>query len=94
VIVGDFNTDPSYSSSRGGDRFFRMKTSGWAHAAPAGASYWTLRGAPKQLDHGFISPRLKTRRAEYVTRVGDQVLAHGTAALSDHAALLIEVALS
>jgi hypothetical protein len=69
-----------------------MAENGWTHAAPAeGASYWTPRGDPRRLDHAFASPGLAVRKAEYVAAIDGYVLAGTREALSDHAALLLEV---
>lgn len=92
VILGDFNTDPAYPPSRCGDRFQRMAALGWQHAAPPeGASYWTPRRAPRRLDHALASPRLDVNNANYVTSVHGYTLAGGEGALSDHAALVVDV---
>jgi endonuclease/exonuclease/phosphatase family metal-dependent hydrolase len=92
VILGDLNTDPEYPPSRCGERFEKMAAIGFTHATPKdGASYWTLEGEPKRLDHGFVSPRLRIERAAYVAQAGNHVLAGSKPSLSDHAALVIDI---
>jgi hypothetical protein len=70
-----------------------MEAEGWRHAKPSGSSYWTLRGGlGKQLDHAFFSPHFRVLKAEYVRETGRFSFAgKGPDALSDHAALLVEV---
>lgn len=96
VLLGDLNVDPSYPKSKCGDRLTALVTRGWTSATPLlGASYWTLTGKlPRRLDHGFVSEHLTVRDARYVERIGGLVFAGGSAALSDHAALLVEVGMA
>jgi endonuclease/exonuclease/phosphatase family metal-dependent hydrolase len=93
VILGDLNTDPKYPKARCGNRIGMMVESGWQHAAPqSGASYWTPNGDEVRIDHAFASPRLTVRSASYVVeQVGYRYV--GKAALSDHAALVVDVEL-
>ncbi|NLX49079.1 MAG: endonuclease/exonuclease/phosphatase family protein [Methanospirillum sp.] len=93
VILGDFNTDPTYSPARCGDRFRRMEAEGWHHAKPPGSSYWTPGGGRgRQLDHAFFSPHFRIAGAGYVRASNGFAFAgKGPDALSDHAALLVEV---
>jgi endonuclease/exonuclease/phosphatase family metal-dependent hydrolase len=91
VILGDFNTDPRYPKSRCGDRIAMLVDQGWQHAIPlSGASFWTLKGAPVRIDHGFVSRHFAVISAEYVRSNGEFVFA-GRQGLSDHAALVVDV---
>lgn len=92
VLLGDFNSDPSYPAKNCGDRFQQLAGAGWHHALPeTGASYWTPQGAAKRLDHAFASAGARVNRAEYVVRAGAVQLA-GKRGLSDHAALVVDLA--
>lgn len=93
VIVGDFNTDPSYSPARCGDRIARLVESGWTHVRPAaGASYHGPNGASVCIDHAFVSPGIGAAEARYVIDHGAFAFAGKQGgALSDHAALLVTV---
>lgn len=93
TILGDLNTDPTYSPARCGDRFARMEDEGWHHAKPPGSSYWTLKGGlGKQLDHAFFSPHFRVLAAEYVREFrGFTFAGANPGAMSDHAALLVTI---
>ena len=93
VILGDFNTDPSYMRAKCGDRIGILKATGWQHADPpeGQASYWTLRGDPKRIDHAFVSLHFTVRSARYVRENGPYVFAKGPGRLSDHAALVVDI---
>jgi endonuclease/exonuclease/phosphatase family metal-dependent hydrolase len=92
ILIGDFNTDPGYSKARCGPRIATMVDAGWSLAAPeSGSSYWTLFGLGKRLDHAFVSPHFKVLAAEYAKEVNGFRLARGRGALSDHAALVVDI---
>jgi endonuclease/exonuclease/phosphatase family metal-dependent hydrolase len=94
VFMGDFNVDPSYSPNKCGDRIGKLVASGWQHAAPSsGVSYWPVAGGTgKRLDHAFVSKHFVVRNTEYIWESGNYVFAGKTlGAMSDHAALLIEI---
>jgi endonuclease/exonuclease/phosphatase family metal-dependent hydrolase len=93
VILGDLNTDPAYPRARCGDRLGMLVERGWQHALPAeGDSYWGPGGAARRLDHAFVTPHFAVTAARYVTTVdGHQLGGRGPLALSDHAALLIDI---
>jgi endonuclease/exonuclease/phosphatase family metal-dependent hydrolase len=97
VLLGDFNTDPKYSRARCGHRIAELVVEGWRHAVPPegeGASYWTPRGHGVRIDHAFMSQHFKVHAARYVAEAGRYLFAgKGRGALSDHAALLVEIAL-
>jgi hypothetical protein len=92
VIIGDFNTDPSYPASNFGDRIGRLVRNGWTHAAATGpGSWWTRQGLPKRIDHAFAAPGIRVGLAEYITSVNGYCLAGQPGSLSDHAALVVDV---
>lgn len=92
VIAGDFNTDTTYSKARCGERPAKMVAAGWRHAAPVdGASFITLRGAGKRIDHAFMTRHFSIMHSHYVTESGGyRLLGKPAEALSDHAALLVD----
>lgn len=92
VLMGDFNTDPRYSRAKCGDRIAGLVASGWQHAAPSnGCSYWTPKRHEVVIDHAFFTPHFQVHKAEYVREVDGIAMAGKVGALSDHAALLVEV---
>ena len=94
IMIGDFNTDPIYPSSKCGDRIKDMVHSGWHHALPiSGSSYQGPTGLEKRLDHGFFTEHFEIQEVEYVKKVNGISLMGKKGALSDHAALLIDFSL-
>lgn len=94
VLIGDFNTDPAYPRARCGDRIGLLKDSGWQHQFPESPpSYRTPRGDGVCIDHAFVTPHFELRRVSYIAQAGTHVLFGAEGALSDHAALLIELQL-
>ncbi len=93
IILGDFNTDPSSSIARCGDRITRLVEKGWMHASPeTGSSYVGPGGASVCIDHAFLSGLWGVAEASCVTDGGGiQFSGKHTGALSDHAALLVSV---
>jgi endonuclease/exonuclease/phosphatase family metal-dependent hydrolase len=93
VMIGDFNTDANYPRSRCGDRIKKLIDDGWQHAAPPeGSSYWNLNGHPVRIDHAFVSRHFTVTNAAYVTNLGGYIYAgRDPGALSDHAALAIDI---
>ncbi|HEY6418550.1 MAG TPA: endonuclease/exonuclease/phosphatase family protein [Candidatus Binataceae bacterium] len=93
VLIGDFNTDPSYAKARCGPRIAELVACGWQHAAPSeGASYWTPKGHAVRIDHAFVSGHFAIMSARYVREGGQHVFAGGRGrALSDHAALIVDL---
>jgi endonuclease/exonuclease/phosphatase family metal-dependent hydrolase len=103
VIIGDMNVNPELQRrDRAFVERFRAVASGWQHAAPVdGASFWSKSEAgivPTRLDHALVSPLLGVREARYVTRTASYALVEPSdprnrqLALSDHAALIVDVA--
>lgn len=80
----------------------------WQRVPETGASYWAVSKAgleenkthPRQLDHAFVSRSLRVSASCYVTRTSSFVLVDPmnprsrAIALSDHAALVVEVELA
>jgi len=96
VILGDFNTDPSYPPGKCGDRIRNLANTGWQLAAPpADVSYWPVAGgAEKRLDHAFISKHFTVLGAEYIWESDRYIFAGKTpGAMSDHAVLMMEIEL-
>ena len=93
VIMGDFNTDPCYPNAKCGDRIGQLENAGWQHPNPPGSSYWTLAGRiGKRIDHAFLTKDFKIKNAAYISESGPYVFAGKIKeAMSDHAALFIEV---
>jgi endonuclease/exonuclease/phosphatase family metal-dependent hydrolase len=93
VMIGDFNTDPKYPPSRCGDCIAKLVADGWQLASPAdGASFWTLNGHAVCIDHAFVSGLLRVDGACYVTKHDGHIFAgKEPGALSDHAALVVDV---
>jgi hypothetical protein len=54
-------------------------------------SYYGEKGARTEIDHALCSPSLQFASASYQTEFNDAVFAGTDAALSDHAALMVEV---
>jgi len=91
IILGDFNTDARYPKARCGDRLAALVEQGWQHCVPAvGASYWALQGGDFRIDHAFASNHFEVLNAAYV-KDGNGFRFAGTQAMSDHAALVVEV---
>src|SRR5262249_49934409 len=91
VILGDFNTDPTYPPARCGDRIGALVAMGWQHA-PTGPTFWTLKGHPVRIDHAFVSNHFTIEDSVSVREDSLFVFAgNGKAALSDHAALYLDI---
>jgi endonuclease/exonuclease/phosphatase family metal-dependent hydrolase len=93
VIIGDMNVDPKYPRARCGDRLAHIVDAGFTHASPPdGASFWTPSGHGVRIDHAFVSKHFSVTSAEYVTEAAGHLLVGRRDALSDHAALVVEIA--
>lgn len=93
VMIGDFNSDPSYPKSCCGDRFARLVECGWQLALPEdGASYWTPNNHSVRLDHAFVSPHYRVLSSRYIHDICGLTLANNRKPmLPDHAALEIVI---
>jgi exodeoxyribonuclease-3 len=105
--TGLHRIDEEHATFRCAASFETLLNSGWIdgfrllHKDRRAYSWWsTKRGF--RLDHAFLSPAISgsVRSAEYVTKTSSHTLAHNTprpwppelgSALSDHAALLLEL---
>lgn len=94
VILGDLNTDPSYPKARCGDRIGRLVSLGWQHATPReGVSFWSTSGHARCIDHAFVTSHFTVRGQQFVYEMDGCVFAgRSPGMLSDHAALLLEIA--
>jgi hypothetical protein len=92
VILGDLNVRGS-PIRKGGEAYFRrILQSGWKRAAPsAESSYYGASGVRSEIDHVLFSTPCTALGAEYVTSAGGFTLAGAPGALSDHAALVVEI---
>ncbi len=93
IILGDFNTDPSYPPAKCGNRINQMVIEGWQHAQAVGSSYWTVNGnIGKQLDHAFFSRHFEIDKTEYILETCNYIIAgKESGALSDHAILFVKL---
>jgi endonuclease/exonuclease/phosphatase family metal-dependent hydrolase len=93
VIVGDFNVRLSSAAGRGGDHFRRMMQNGWQRAEPsAGHSYFGRGGVRSEIDHALSTVGCEMQDAEYIMRARTFELAGSSSAISDHAALRVNIA--
>jgi exonuclease III len=111
IICGDFNTGLPYVDEMGktlkcSTQMSQMLHSQWTdlwrmtHPHDREASWWSNTGNGFRLDHAFGSPESvsRSRRAEYVTLVDDQCVAHESRnhvgcerkPLSDHSMLIVD----
>lgn len=92
IIMGDLNIRPVPDRRGVGACFRRLLDSGWRRAAPAeGYSYFGPSGVRSEIDHALVSPRCRIQGAEYVVTVPGFELAGTPNALSDHAALVVDI---
>jgi endonuclease/exonuclease/phosphatase family metal-dependent hydrolase len=92
VIIGDLNIHPMPDRKGVGACFRRILDNGWQRAVPAeGYSYFGHSGVRSEIDHALVSPRCRIQGAEYVISVPGFELAGTADALSDHAALVVDV---
>lgn len=94
IIVGDFNTAPGDPRSGCGDCLDRLSQTGWRHIRPdSGYSFRHRSGRERQIDHGFVSPCVIARCAEY--RWDFHTAAHdapsGNTGIPDHAMLIVDL---
>jgi endonuclease/exonuclease/phosphatase family metal-dependent hydrolase len=96
VLIGDFNTDPDDPDALCRDCIGKLTDGGWQMASPKeGASYWTINGNPRRLDHAFVSQQSTVLESRYVSDLGALgSIGRSKDALSDHAILLIEIRLA
>lgn len=93
VIMGDLNVSLKSPRSRGGEHFRRILQSGWHRATPAhSASFFRADGASSEIDHILGTDLCQAGGTRYVTELGGYQFAGGLDPISDHAALVTEVA--
>lgn len=93
IILGDLNVGLKSSPTRGGDHFRRILQTGWHRAIPKdGASFHNEHGQQSEIDHILGTSFCELTNARYVTEIDRYLLAGSKEAISDHAALLADVA--
>lgn len=95
ILIGDFNTDPSYSRAKGGDRIGAMTKRGWIHSIPEGGfSYFHKNGSRSRIDHAFLSSHFRITEVRYITTFrGENFIGFKGDSLSDHAICLLDLVL-
>lgn len=95
AIIGDLNCSPDSPPRYGSRQFKEMLASGWKLGTPPGQSYYNSKNeAASTPDQLLVTPRCTVRAASFVSRSGAFELAGSKAAISDHAALVAEVAVA
>ena len=93
IILGDLNVGLKSNRSRGGEHFRRILTSGWHRAIPKEtSSYYGASGRQSEIDHILGTAVCEFSNARYVTELAGYQFAGTTSAISDHTALLTDVA--
>jgi endonuclease/exonuclease/phosphatase family metal-dependent hydrolase len=92
VIAGDLNAHPTSSPTRGGNHFRRILDAGWHRAIPppGGVSYFG-RKSSSEIDHILCNSGCRFGDVRYIIEAGGWLLGGNKDALSDHAALLVDV---
>lgn len=92
VVMGDLNVQASSTRGPAGESFRRILDSGWQRAAPAsGYSFLGHTGKCSVIDHLLTTQHCRHLAAEYVTSVPGFTLAGEADAISDHAALVVDL---
>jgi exonuclease III len=93
VIVGDFNADPERVRGRGTTHLTGLRSEGWQIPCPAGDwSFYSAKGKSSRIDHALLTPSMNLVGARYITELSGHTFAGpGIQAVSDHAALLLDV---
>ena len=93
LILGDLNVALKSNPRRGGDHFRRILQTGWHRAVPKdGASFHSEHGQLSEIDHILGTSSCEFTNARYITEIDGYRLAGSKDAISDHAALLADVA--
>ena len=95
VFMGDLNTDPAQSCRSTARYLQELRRSGWTVPAPDGEwSFISKTGVGTRIDHAIVASALQVAGARYVADAGALKLAapNRVDAVSDHAALVIEIA--
>ncbi len=89
VFVGDLNADPDRNSHLGASYLRRLEAAGWRVPRPTGDwSCWTKADRRSRIDHLLASCSVPALDASYAHHV---LVGNVTGAVSDHAALVVEV---
>jgi hypothetical protein len=89
LFIGDFNADPDDRSRVGGSTLARLAAAGWHLPSPQGQ--WSFHSGTR-IDHAVSSRHLPLISAAYVAELNERMLAGSDdRAVSDHAALVVEV---
>jgi endonuclease/exonuclease/phosphatase family metal-dependent hydrolase len=95
ILLGDLNVGLKSGPQRGGKHFRGLLQSGWHRAEPAGgASYTSTRGATSEIDHVLATNHCNFKDARYVATKDGYTFAGTDGAISDHAALVVDVTVS
>ncbi len=92
LIIGDLNVQPARKRGANAEHFQRLLESGWIRVVPdSGYSYRGREGNTSEIDHVLASRSCNVGSAEYVITAGGYELVGSGDAISDHAALVVEV---
>lgn len=95
LFMGDLNTDPEPPRRSTARYLQELKGSGWTVPAPEGEwSFISKTGTGTRIDHAIVASTLQVAGARYVASSSSLKLAapNRVDAVSDHAALVIELA--
>lgn len=97
VFIGDLNADPGRMRTTGGRTLAALRVEGWQVPDPSGPwSFRSLKHAAAErtsrIDHVIAWPQRRVSVARYVTATDGYVLAGCVGAISDHAALCVDLA--
>ena len=92
IILGDLNITPNPSRGPRAKHFRNILQGGWQRAEPAGGVSYFAQGEPcSEIDHVLATAACRIGPASYVTDVEGFKLAGGHGAISDHAALVVDI---
>jgi endonuclease/exonuclease/phosphatase family metal-dependent hydrolase len=93
VFIGDFNADPETPRYVGCGYLRRLAESGWFIPRPEGDwSCETRARRHSRIDHALVSPLLGPASTRYSVGInGDRIVGNGHGAVSDHAALVVDL---
>jgi endonuclease/exonuclease/phosphatase family metal-dependent hydrolase len=94
VVIGDLNVDPRHLERPGAQHLSRLRGAGWQMPDPIGPWSYFSKGHTSRLDHALVSRGISVESAEYVaSQCGYRFAGPEPGCMSDHAALLLDVAL-
>jgi endonuclease/exonuclease/phosphatase family metal-dependent hydrolase len=95
VILGDLNVATTSTQSQAGRCFRRILKNGWHRADTSdGPTFFGHNGLKTEIDHILATYHCRLTRPRVLREVSGYRLAGGRGAISDHAALLCDVAIS